>query len=378
MNEQNLTKLRELLLDEFNEEELAALCQDIGINYAELGGVGAFGKTREIVEVARSRRLLNALAARVRALRPEAYTAGGTAGAESARESIPRAQMPREPEQPITPDVMQTPFSALTGQDATQNDTEYSAPAPAVADAPPRASLMSGRVRAIAVIIGALLLVVALLTVMLPKPGAPPATPAPTTMSSPLPSAIAGDATTDAAAAAAMTTTVASTTTAQSAATTSTQDTAAGASTQSSTPEPTETVSETHPAAQAVHAINDQLIDFYHGKATSDDLKQHWSGGAYQTLLTFAYTTLNRKLSVDLTADDPLSVTLRYVRRPALVKESGNTVQVNTREYWGYTNPTSKRSMCETRDYVYTLVKNGDVYQVRELRSNLVATKCEE
>ncbi|MCL5999788.1 MAG: hypothetical protein M1546_27550 [Chloroflexi bacterium] len=376
MNEQNLTKLRELLLDEFNEEQLATLCQDIGINYAELGGVGAFGKTREIVEVARSRRLLNALAARVRDLRPEAYTATGIAGAgaESARESIPRPRMPREPAQPTSPDVMQTPFSALTGQDTTQDDAENNAPAPAVAHAPPPTSLMSGRVRAIAVIVGALLLVVALLTVMLPKPGAEPpaATPAPTTISSPLPTTIAGAATTDAAGAAPMTATVASATTAQPA------STSAGASTKSPTPEPTETVSETHPAAQAVHAINDQLIAFYQGKATSDDLKQHWSGGAYQTILTFAYTTLNRKLGVDLTADDPLSVTLRYVRRPALVKESGNTVQVNTREYWGYTNPTSKRSMCETRDYVYTLIKNGDVYQVRELRSNLVAAKCEK
>jgi hypothetical protein len=370
MNEQNLSKLRELLLNEFTEEQLAELSRDIGINYSELGGVGTFGKSREIVEVARSRHLLPALSARVRDLRPEAYRAAKITDAGTAS----------EPAQTISGDTGTDASAAAAASTAAST-----VPAPRrVGDSPAAegeasratttpTSVLSGPVRATLVIIGALLLIVALLTIIFRRPAAAPpaATSAPTTAPTTPSSA------TNAQAAAPVTATLGVTAAVQASPTGAAQDTPAAA-TKPSAVESTPTVSETHPAAQAVHNINDELLAFYQGKATSEELKQHWRGNAYDTLITFAYTTLKRKLGVDLTQSDPLTVTLRYVRRPTLVRQSGNSFRVSTREYWGYTNTSTKRSICETRDYTYTMVKNGNDYQVTDLTGNLISANCQE
>jgi hypothetical protein len=238
------------------------------------------------------------------------------------------------------------------------------------------ASARNGRIRAIAVIIGALLLVVALLTIVLPPPAAPTgAATAPANAAANTAAPSPAEATN---APAAITSTVQPTSAAEIAPTALTTDTQAGAIAEAATPEPTPNISETHPAAEAVRAINDELLDFYQGKATTEDLKKHWTGRAYQAVTAFAYTTLRRTLTVDLTQNDPLEVTLRYIQRPALVRDNGNTVQVKTREYWGYTNPSTKRAICETRDYTYTMVKLENDYQVRDLTSSPVSTRCEE
>lgn len=51
----NLSKLREFLLNELSEQELIALCKDIGLDYRSLAGTGAFGKTRELLIAVQAR-----------------------------------------------------------------------------------------------------------------------------------------------------------------------------------------------------------------------------------------------------------------------------------------------------------------------------------
>jgi hypothetical protein len=137
------------------------------------------------------------------------------------------------------------------------------------------------------------------------------------------------------------------------------------------------TVSETHPAAQFVHALNEGLIDFYAGKANAEDLRPAWGGGTFQAVLNYAYNRLKAKVGVDLAQGEVLQATLRYVRPPALVRASGNIAQVIAREYWTYTNPRTSLSVCETRDYTYTMLKTGNTYEVRDFRGDLVEVSCE-
>jgi hypothetical protein len=350
MNEQNLTQLRELLVKEFTEDELVALCQDVGINYAELPGMGAYGKTREIIAMAQARNVIDTLAARVNDLRPDAYKA---------------ARLP--PMAPQTPmgaalnDPTRLPPEGVPAEVNDPVDREPYRPNNGVVSA------LSPRTRMIAIIVAVVLLAVAALTIILPKPGAnTPPTPTPDMTATALallpPTVQAVDVMTPTEGA----------TSAEVAATSELSPsvdanaTAAPAANQS------------HPAAQAITSINNQLIEFYTGKVPATDIKPYWGSSPYKVVTDFAYKTLKSKLGVDLAKGDEVSVTLRYEKQPELISENGDTSQVSTREYWGYTNPKTGRSICDTRDYTYTLLKNGDKYQVMGLRSKLVSARCSE
>ena len=364
MNEQNLILLRELLVKEFNEDQLIALCHDIGLNYNELPGMGPYGKTREIIEAAQARHLIPNLMARVRALRPEAYRTSKIPEVEPDTPPPPVVAPPLVEPQSLTASPSTPPV--IEPQDAVPADAAPVMPAAPRSPAPDAASALSPRVRAIAVVVAVALLAVAALTILLRKPAASPAPTAtvPETNATPLFTAVP-------------------TVEANVLMTPDVSLTATEAAPVQSTVEPNsevtpaQSVSETHPAAQAVTAINDQLIEFYTGKATADDIKANWGGKAYQVIINFAYKTIKSKLGVDLTRGKVLEVSMHYDRQPALVTENGDTATVSTREYWGYTNPTTKRSMCDTRDYTYTLTKNGDKYQITDLKSKLVSAKCQ-
>lgn len=63
----------EVLATKFSEEELRALCLELGLDYEDLGGEGKRGKARALVEYFTRRDQLDMLKARVRALRPGAF-----------------------------------------------------------------------------------------------------------------------------------------------------------------------------------------------------------------------------------------------------------------------------------------------------------------
>ncbi len=351
MNDPNLARFRDFLIVEFSEEQLAELCQDVGLNYADLPGTGAYGKTRELIEIARSRRLLGALMSRAKELRPDAYRNASIKDVEQegAAEAIPLVE-PKSDSPAMT--------ESEGGVQMLQRPDPQEERAALLATLTPRARLL-------AILVAVLLLVVAALTIILPKQGGNANIP-----NTPDATALAISATQMTAEAAALM-----------------QPTLAPASVDTTTQPVDNTVvtTDTQPtaepaadAAAAVKAINDQLIQFYTGKVDEATVKPHFSTNAFKAVSTFAYTSLKRSLGIDITKGDLIDVELRYVKEPQQTAEDGDNFTVSSTEYWGYTNPSTNRSLCDTRNYVYTLVKNGEDYQVTGLKSTLVSKACEQ
>ena len=356
MNDPNLARFRDFLIVEFSEEQLAELCQDVGLNYADLPGTGAYGKTRELIEIARSRRLLSALMNRAKELRPDAYRNASIKDVEQegAAEAIPLV----EPK--LDSPAMAEPEG---GVQMLQRPAPQEERAALLATLTPRARLL-------AILVAVLLLVVAALTIILPKQGGNASIP-----NTPDATALAISSTQMTAEAAAL----AQPTIAPAAVDTMTQsvDTTT-AMTDTMTNTQTTTEQPAGDAAAAVKAINDQLIQFYTGKVDEATIKPHFATGPYKAVTTFAYTTLKRSLGIDITKGDLIDVEMHYVKDPVQAVESGDNFTVSSTEYWGYTNPSTNRSLCDTRNYVYTLVKNGENYQVTGLKSTLVSKTCQK
>jgi hypothetical protein len=351
MNDPDLVRFRDFLIVEFNEEQLAALCQDIGLSYADLPGAGAFGKTRELIEIARSRHLLGALMNRTRELRPEAFKiANLKAESDSPAETSP-GTAPRNGgatpagSQGAVPDPLPVPVRATPQEER----------AALIAALTPRARLL-------AVLVAVLLLIVAALTIILPKP-----------------SLTSNTASANATALAISATNMTAQAQVQPTLAPTVVDTAtqAAASTAVITHTQAETATTAADAAAAVRMINDQLVLFYTGQVDSNTIKAHFGAMPYRAVTSFAYTKLKRLIGVDLTKGDALSVTLRYEKDPEQTAASGSNFTVSSTEYWNYTNPKTNRSVCDTSSYVYTLSKNGDVFQVTGLKSAHVSDKCD-
>jgi hypothetical protein len=382
--EQNPAWLRELLLSEFTEEELAALSRDIGINYTELPGMGAFGKTRALIESARARHGLRALVARVRILRPEAYAAAQTGEYERPTQAaLPiGAAAPMAMEPPATP--------AQTGQ---------------------RPATGGAAVKAIVIVAVVGLLAVLARAAIPPVPTAAP-TGMPTsnasanllgTPTSTPPLATTVPAEVIAAATRAPSTTPITTMTPPMAAsatqsptsppvpspapsvtsppqpTTAPQPASAPTPVRANTPipQPTSVISQPIAAVQTVHELNEQLINFYLGKASVDTLRPFWSDETYQAMLNFAYRSIKSKVDVDLARGESMQASMRYVRPPAVIAQNGPIAQVSATEYWTYTNPHNNKTVCETRLYSYTMIQEDDRYRVMAFKGDLTGTTCE-
>ncbi|MFP4437074.1 MAG: hypothetical protein ACLFVO_07490 [Chloroflexaceae bacterium] len=71
VDQKYLTKLRSLLVEYFNEEELRDLCFTMGIDYESLPGEGMKGKTREILTFLERHNRIPELVEVVRDSRPD-------------------------------------------------------------------------------------------------------------------------------------------------------------------------------------------------------------------------------------------------------------------------------------------------------------------
>jgi hypothetical protein len=355
MNDPNLARFRDFLIVEFSEEQLAELCQDVGLNYADLPGTGAYGKTRELIEIARSRHLLSALMNRAKELHPDAYRNAGIKDVDqdSAAEAVPLVEPKLDA--PATPGNANDDVLPMLQRGSPQEE---------------RAALLAAltpRARLLVILVVVLLLVVAALTIILPKQGGDASV-----LNSPDPTMMAISSTQmTAEAAALMQPTLAPVTV----------DTTTQAVDNTVPMSDTGTVTNAEPAADAASAvktINDQLIDFYTGKVDEATVKPYFSTNAFKAVTSFAYTTLKRSLGIDITKGDQIDVKMHYVKDPEQTTANGDSFTISSTEYWGYTNPTTNRSICDTRNYVYTMVKNGDNYQVTGLKSTLISKKCEQ
>ena len=335
MNEQINTSLRELLLSQFNEEELTNLCADVGLNYATLPGEGAFGKTRAMLMTTQSNNKLYTLIARVRDLRPEAY-------AESQLPGLLVNNPPDGASAVATPHVE----------------------ASAAAETVPAPKRDLRKIITLIAAIGLALLVCMLLGDGLlgllggagsglsgssgGLPTLPPVTPAP--LLSPTPLATAAPVVV-----------------------------ATGAVT---APAPTQAPAQpsaASPAAQRVLDLNQQLIAYYEGKVTADALTEFWTAEGAKEPVAFKDTTLPRVMQLGKPVSaGAVTASVKYLQGPAASAETADGAVVNTREYWKYTNTASGQTGCETRDYAYTFVTEGGKLKAKDVSGKLVASGCTE
>ncbi|MFC1467043.1 MAG: hypothetical protein ACFLMY_19590 [Candidatus Brachytrichaceae bacterium NZ_4S206] len=357
MTDQTLLKLRELLLNEFSEPELMALCKDIGLDYEALPGAGTFGKTREIVEAARAQDKLRLLQSRLRELKPDAYAASigaplapteasadgsaPTGRDEKAGSSIPRAILPL------------LALLALVIAASLIFSRLSSGPPP---QATPQAAAESASAE---------------------QPTLVPTEAAPTT----LPEVIVTEPTPEAASATLEVVPAAPTGAPEADAAITPTAPPAPEPAPLSLPAPmatdTLTANEAHPAAITVRQINDQLTLFYTGKASAQDLEYFWMGEALKAVVDFGNTRLLRAMRITSDQRDALDVTHEYLRAPSVTSETASGAVVASREFWRYANSLNRNEVCEVRDYVYNMVRDGERYRVRSVQSRLVRSGCE-
>ncbi len=361
MTDQTLLKLRELLLNEFSEPELVALCKDIGLDYEMLAGTGTFGKTRAIVEAARTQDKLRLLQSRVRELRPEAYAAIGvsstTTGPEDAAVEEAAPSQRREDSGSLVPRAV-LPLLALLalvviaalvlprviggGQAAspTSAPSVTSAPAEGETAAQPPAALPGEAAENIEPADATPASTEGDSAIPVVVTVAPPAADAPTSEPTPV------------------------------------EVTAPQASATALAPANTSDPNEMHPAAQNVRGMNNQLSLFYTGKVTAKELEDYWTGEALRLVTGFGNTRLPRAMRILPTQRESLEISFEYLRPPTLVSETADSAVVTSREFWRYANTINDAQICEVRDYVYNLVRDGDRYRVRNFQSRLLENRC--
>jgi hypothetical protein len=370
MTDPTLAKLRNLLLNEFSEQELEKLCQDIGLNYVSLPGTGAFGKTRGLIETARTQDKLRLLQNKVRELRPEAFA--------NADFQTPVA-VPVE--LGVNASVAETPTAPYTARAARTA----------------RASTVSSQRPAwlpiLAIGLVALLCIAALAALLINRSGSGAGTTAElvgtSTPAAAISSSSGGEVEQVSTIAPAIPEGTSSVPQPESTAlpvlTQTTQAAPTPTATSLPTPIPTPTeigptatsnAIELHPAARTILDLNQQLPEFYLGKVTADDLETFWTGDAWRSVVNFGSTKLPRVMRIPATDRSDLDVTYQYVRRPALVAERGTNATVSAQEYWRYVNAKNNIEICETREYTYNLVKTGEQFKVREFNSRLLNSGC--
>jgi hypothetical protein len=366
MTDPTLAKLRELLLNEFSEDELKTLCAGIGIDYDKLTGTGTFGKTRALLDSARSQDKVRALQASVRELRPAAYEAAG--------------------------------FATVGVSEATTSTSEVAPQRP-----PSKATNTLWPWLALAAVI--VVCLVAVLALLLPRlqgaglaatantpAGSVPSQLAETALPTETPPAIVE--VTDALdkGAAEMTATLAtaepallatvqtpSATTDATATPESTPEaiTATASANATATPAPTVVSTDTHPSAIVIQDLNADLPRFYRGEVDAQAIERHWTGEALRSVVGFGTQRLPRAMRITPDQRNTLQVTYDYRNGPTLLRESANGAIVTSREYWRYATSTNPTEICETRDYVYELVRVDGQYKVSEFSSRIVGNGCE-
>ncbi len=360
MSELGLSRLREFLFKEFNEEELAALCQDIGLNYERLPGEGAFGKTRGMIEAVHARGLTPLLMSRVRDLRPAAYRIAGI-----------RAPAPRH----------EPPVKAPTAKARAAKPKSH-----------PR------RTAVIAIII--LVVLISLCGVTLnrwlvtqrgdsqnsasylsvtathfvtpsvtAKPSTTSATPAIKATLTKLPATpTAADPQTQ--------TTMTPAPTEQPASTpTPAEVTAAPSPTSSPTSTPIATLTATAVPAEPVQTVlnaNDLLVSYYSGNNVANSLRKVWAADTYTYVITYPEKMVLRSLGVEVQPGNGLTVTMSYINPPVVVSQNNGRVRLTSRELWIY--GAADNVVCETVDYSYTLVKPADAYLIVAYQGDVTAT----
>jgi hypothetical protein len=387
MTDPTLVKLRELLLNEFTEPELASLCAELGLNYETLPGTGAFGKTRGLIETAKAQDKLRALQSRLRELRPEAYAAAGMAAiaAETASPPIQRTTPTASRTAPANRQGSAFPFQILAGvlvlllcgvvglalmlprlnatvAPGSDASVANQASVPTVSASNPTQPPQGVQPAETTPSTGNVLAPLETITPAIEMPITAATEVAPSTQATGLLTATA--AATPESAPTALPVVVL------------TQTQPAEAQSPAPAISPAAAVTDSNPIVLVIRDLNEQLPAFYKGQATAEDLQQHWSGDALRSVIGFGATRLPRAMRIQPAQRDALNVSYDYQRPPVIASATDTGAVVTSRETWRYANTLNETEICELRDYVYNLVKDGDAWKVRQFRSNLLESGC--
>ncbi|MFN3704521.1 MAG: hypothetical protein ACK4WM_00770 [Thermoflexales bacterium] len=336
MSDSLLTKLRSILLTEFTETELIALCRDLNINYHSLPGVGQFGKSRELVAVAAQRGMLRALCSRVRELRPDVWEAQAIAPAlmawelaqqQRGRSSRPRLLLVSSAMAALAVAgigvVSQFPGRAPSNP-SLSSQQDWPTPVPtaasdntAVITMNPIPSLVPSLTPTATPVLLELMITVQ---------------PSPTSVSTTLPS---------------------------------------------QTPSALPTIAaDEHPAIRTVLEINEQLVGFFKGQVPEGELRRYWAGAAWERVVNFGNVKLFRAVRMNRSQRAALEVSYRYIQPPRLLSSTQDAATVFAQEAWQYRNPLNDRQLCDVREYTYELVKENDRWFIRAFRSEVLEEPC--
>lgn len=372
MTDPTPAKLREILLNEFSEEELKALSASIDIDYDKLSGTGTFGKTRALIDTVKSQDKMRNLQARVRELRPAAYEAAGigpaaVADALGATPAAPPAASRTSPSSrpslwPWIALALVILMCTIAGVALLAPRLQQAASVPAGATSATVSTPTS--VSAIAATATETPPAIVEVTEALDKGAEALTTTVDSEQSTPnvveTPLAPAKIAEGNAGAGIVITVTA-----------TATPVSTAAALTTTATP------SDTHPSVTVIRDLNNQLPAFYRGEVDAKALQQNWTGEALRSVVGFGMLRLPRAMRIQPSQRDTLKATYAYRREPTLTRETTDGAIVTSREYWDYATSANATEICETRDYVYNLVRVDGQYKVSEFSSRLVDSGCE-
>jgi hypothetical protein len=91
----------------------------------------------------------------------------------------------------------------------------------------------------------------------------------------------------------------------------------------------------------------------------------------------FGTQRLPRAMRIAPEQRNTLQVTYDYRNGPTLLRETVHGAIVTSREFWRYATSANPTEICETRDYVYELVRVDGEYKVSEFSSRIVGNGCE-
>ena len=124
-----------------------------------------------------------------------------------------------------------------------------------------------------------------------------------------------------------------------------------------STITPTTVPTDAHPSALVIGDLNEQLPKFYRGEVDVQAIQEYWTGEALRSVVGFGTLRLPRAMRIQPSQRNTLDVSYKYLNGPNLIRETTDGAVVTSREYWRYATSANPTEICETRDYVYNLVR---------------------
>ncbi len=389
----NVPDLRDALLT-LNDDQLTSLASSLGIDYESLHGIGHFGRTRELVEQARQKRKLEQLGVLVEQLHgggpvPATVAAVGTSAAGDLGPAHIPVQINDSPAAP--PETTNSRSPAITQRVARLFlipliailliGTLVLLAARRQVQAAPTATVEPSA-RAISTIPPVPTSRLVILVSSTPLPVTETPAPATSTAVVTFPAANVSVISTGVISVATPSVSIRPT---LSPTVTPTQT--PGPPTQTATPQATATAFQT-PVATAtqvspdstaavnfVSEINLQVMAYLLGKVTVADLEANWQGSALVGVQDFLNTKVPASLAVGGVDKRTIQSSMRYLGTPVVTTDA-NGATVTSREAWKYSSKVSGKSVCETRDYLYKLIKSGDRLKVDEFTGKLVDVKC--